>query len=322
MTIERELRITDAPAADHFDLLVVALGYEERSAHVAKAYGQLASRKVALAFRFNQTLSYGSNALVLERLGFEIVPIDDEAGTQVMRYVEELAEAEYSVGIDVSSFTRLQLAQIVEAIAECPRSQLSVDFLYAPAQSGGWETETGPITVAEPIHPTFTSWTDDPTRPLAALIGVGIEDNLALGVAEYLDVSSVYAFVPVGGDPGFDVLNEAANHDFLGTNYVVHRADYDLRQPFELFARLESLIYGIAPDTRVAIVPLGPKLFALCGLLATAISNRSATVWRFSWTGSAEPSDRKAAGPTSSLRVEHVATGRSKGDTATDTGLG
>lgn len=306
MTSKHEFRITDASMADHFDLLVVALGYEDRSAHVALTLGDRAERKVAMAFETNQTLSYGSNALELERLGFEIVPIDDDAGAQILDFVEHLHESERSIGVDVSSFTRLQLAQIVDALVQEPAFSVSIDFLYAPAQSGGWESETGPIIVAEPIHPAFTSWTDDPTRPLAALIGVGVENNLALGVAEYLDVSNVYAFVPAGGDPGFDELNEAANHDFLGTSYVVHRADYDLRQPFELFARLESLVYGISPDTRVAIVPLGPKLFALCGLLASAISDRSATVWRFSWNGASDPVDRKAAGPVSSLRMEHA----------------
>ena len=311
MTIELELQITDAPLAEHFDLLVVALGYEERSIHVARTYGHTATRKAALAFGSNQTLSYGSNAVELEALGFDLIPIKDEVGAQINELVRQLSETERSIGIDVSSFTRLQLAQIVEVFVEPVRRPLSVDFLYAPAQSGGWDTVAGPIMVAHPIHPAFTSWTDDPARPLAALVGVGVEDNLALGVAEFLDVSSVYAFVPIGGDPGFDALNEAANHDFLGTSYVVHRADYDLRHPFELFTRLESLVYGIAPDTRVAIVPLGPKLFALCGLLATAVSNRSATVWRFSWSGSAEPADRKAAGPISSLRVERGSITRS-----------
>jgi hypothetical protein len=121
----------------------------------------------------------------------------------------------------------------VEAIVGPFGVALKVDLLYAPVQSDGWDTEPGPITVAEPVHPAFTSWTGDPMRPLAALAGVGVEDDLALGVAEYLDVSNVYAFVPIGGDPGFDELNEAANFDCSGSNGGVATASRSFIELFE-----------------------------------------------------------------------------------------
>lgn len=306
MNVRHGLRITDSPRAERFDLLVVAHGYEERSVHIAQRMGPISDRKLALSFRSDQTLCYGTNRTILENGGFRIVPLESEAGRQVAEAIDRLPDGHRTVGIDISSFTRFQLAQIVEAVVEPPSCSLSVDFLYAPAKSEDWINKSGPITVAEPIHPAFTSWTDDPARPLSALIGVGVEDNLALGVAEFLDVSSVYAFVPVGGDPGFDSLNSRANHQFLGTSYVASRANYDILRPFELFARLESLVYGIAPDTRVAIAPLGPKIFALCGLLVTAVLDRAATVWRFSWSGADQPANRVAAGPVASLRIEQV----------------
>ncbi len=304
MTIDPNFRVTDDGVPARLDLLVVALGYEERSAHVAGQLASRAQRKVALAFEGPETLSFGNNSEKLSVLGFSVESVQANVGAQVASLIAALPADASAVGIDISSFTRLQLAQMLDELLFSTLRRLDVTFLYAPAASDGWERESGPMVVAKPIHPAFTSWIDDPALPLAAIIGVGVEDNLALGVAEYLDVSSVYAFVPVGGDPGFDSLNAKANRDFLGTNYVVRRSEYDVLDPFRLFSRIESLIYGIGPETRVAVVPLGPKLFTLCGILAAVASGRAATVWRFSFSDATTPVDRFAAGPVTSLHLE------------------
>jgi hypothetical protein len=302
-TFEPRLRVTNASVPDSLDLLVVALGYEERSVYVATQMSERAGRNVALAFDSTETLSYGENVATLVDLGFDLVAVEPDVGVQLVSLIGAASPVIESIGFDVSSFTRLQIAQIVDALSHVDAPHLKMVFLYAPAASDGWGSEARPITVASPVHPAFTSWMDDPALPLSAVIGVGVENNLALGVAEYLDVSSVHAFVPVGGDPGFDALNEAANQEFFLASYLVRRSEYDIQDAFRLFTRIESLIYGIAPESRVAVVPLGPKIFALCAILAVAMSDRAATVWRFSSAGGASPSDRSAAGPIVALVV-------------------
>jgi len=303
-TSEPSLWVTDSRTPTEIDLLVVALGYEERSVHVAKQYSSRSKRNVALAFNSAETLSFGENAAALAALDFELLPIASDVGAQVVELITSDEQSIVSVGFDISSFTRLQIAQVVDALSNVGLPHLAVAFLYAPAASDGWGRDARPITVASPVHPAFTSWLDDPGLPLAAIVGVGVEKNLALGVAEYLDVSFVHAFVPVGGDPGFDSLNQLANNEFFLANYLVRRAEYDIKDAFRLFTRIESLIYGMAPESRVAVVPLGPKVFALCAILAVAKSERAATVWRFSSAGGSTPVDRSAAGPVVELVVE------------------
>lgn len=308
MSVEINWHLDGAQVSSEHDLLIVALGYEERSSHVAKQRAGLSASKFALSFPDSDMLSFASNKNVLSGLGFSIIPMEADIGVQIAKLIAECQTQSRRVGLDISSLTRLQLAQVVDALLFGSIGAVELDFLYSPAKSEDWSGEIGPITIAQPVHPAFTAWTDDPMQPLVAIIGVGVEDNLSLGVAEFLDVSSVYAFVPTGGDPQFDILNNAANYDFLETSYVTRRLVYDLRRPFEIFARLESLIYGIGPERRIAVVPLGPKIFALCSLLASAASERSATVWRFSSGSLDEPSQREPAGQIVSL---HLSIGQS-----------
>ncbi len=299
-----EIRVRQAPTAEQFAVLIVAVGYELRSRHVAEKYHSRAARGVALAFPSPGEHSFDENMARLSELGFEIQPIDDHLANRLSSLLESLDDGHRHIGIDVSSFTKFHLAEIVETLAERADETLTVDFLYAPASSEGWKARGGPIRVAEPVHPAFASWTDDPSWPLTAIIGLGVEENLALGVAEHLDVSAVYAYSPAGSDSGFDAMGMHANSAFFLADYVVRSSSYDLLAPFELFTRLESLVYGLRPESRVAIVPLGPKIFALCALLATIVSDRATTVWRFSEGPGSETTDVAPAGPVVSLRVE------------------
>lgn len=298
-------RVSATPMANELDLLLTVVGYESRSLHVAEKLSAHSGAKVAFSFGSDGVLLFDRNLQRSVELGFEIRAIDEGFSTVVSTLLRHHYEqGARAVGIDISSMTKLHIAEVVDVLIELNADGLAVDFLYAPADSAGWAATDAPIQVAEPIHPAFSSWVDDPALPLVAIIGLGVEENLALGVAEQLDVAGVYAFSPRGSDPVFDRMGSEANREFFVANYLVRSSSYDLLSPFDLFARLESLIYGIGDDCRIAIVPLGPKIFALAGLLATVASRRSATVWRFSHGISDEPADVKPAGPVVSLRVE------------------
>ncbi|WP_147362307.1 hypothetical protein [Clavibacter michiganensis] len=283
----------------------MALGYETRSSYIAAELHGHSIAKLALDLDGDRIFGYSTNRTLLTAFGFTIEAPSSDLANVVTLSLNNCSTTNACIGIDVSSFTRLQLAQIIEGVLSAtPTSRLRVEFLYAPASSAGWEDQEGPIKVARPVHPAFTSWADDPSLPLTAVIGVGVETNFALGVAEFLDASSVLAFVPYGGDAEFDVMNAAANHEFFLANDVVRRAEYDLLKPYDLYVKLESLMYSLAQEQRLAVVPLGPKMFALCALLATASLDAAATVWRFSPADAGVPVDRVASGAVAHLTIE------------------
>lgn len=300
------LRVQNVKPSGEFDALIVALGFEARSGHVAGQFHMRANRKIAFSFESEGEHSFDANDQFMRGNGFEVLPLGTDFTERLDEILGSLGREDVSVAIDISSFTKFHLAQIIDALRTHGPSGLAVDFLYSPASSSGWQTHGDPIQVAEPIHPAFASWSDDPSWPLTAIIGLGVEENLALGVAEHLDVSSVYAFSPSGDDQRFKQLGTAANSAFFSTDYVVRTSVYDLEDPFDLFSRLESLVYGLRPDSRVAIIPLGPKIFALCALLTSVASDRATTVWRFSSGSGLSYSDVTAAGPIVTLHVDFL----------------
>jgi hypothetical protein len=316
-----QVSVKSSPRHDRYDVLIAALGYEGRASYIAQQIGDDANQRVAFSFESASVLSFDANVAAFEQLGFVIHPLSDEDWqNRILHFIEEsgglgMEGDGCKIAIDISCFTRFHLAVIVDYLVTLGATNpLSVDFLYAPASSKNWEIGANTIQIADPIHPAFVSWADDPSWPLTAVIGVGAEDGLALGVAEYLDVSSVYAFVPYGSDAGFDDLSENANRQFFVEDYVVRRSPYDVLEPFELFSRLESLVYGLSDSSRVALIPLGPKIFALCALLVCVASDEGATVWRFSNGTNLPPVQREAAGAILSLRVE--INGRQSGENA------
>jgi len=305
MTFNSTFVVRHDSRAPSYDLLIVALGYETRSSYIASELHERATAKLALDLDGDRIFSYNTNRSLLKTLGFTIVAPSSDLASVVTSSLSDLAATRSCIGIDVSSFTRLQLAQIIEGVlSTTSTSHTRVDFLYAPASSAGWENQEGPIMVARPVHPAFTSWADDPSLPLTAVIGVGVETNFALGVTEFLDASSVLAFVPYGGDAEFDEMNAAANHEFFLSSDVVRRAEYDLLKPYDLYVKLESLMYSLVQEQRLAVVPLGPKMFALCSLLATASLDAAATVWRFSPADAGVPVDRVASGAIANLTID------------------
>jgi hypothetical protein len=77
---------------------------------------------------------------------------------------------------------------------------------------------------------------------------------------------------------------------------------YDVRRPFECFMKLHALAHGAVERSRPIVVPFGPKIFTLCGLLVSA-SNSAVAVWRVSGGQSDSPVDHAASGRVSGLSL-------------------
>lgn len=284
---------------EEYDLFIAALGFEARNTFVASRLPPSLT-KLAIAFEDRRVLHFESNQSYFLSHGFEIAEVSDgEVRSLVSETLQRaLASDVKRVAVDVSSFSRTRLFAVLSAISEASETgQILVDFWYAPARPPK-ERSTDPvlITSARPVDPSLSGWASDPSSPLAVIVGVGIERDLALGVAEHLDVAKVWAFVPKGIDPDFDQLAASANAEFFVEDYVVRRSTYDLNSPLDLYTRIESLVFGISRDNRVAIVPLGPKLFAVIALLVALGSDGAVAVWRFSQGTDADTYDAEPAG--------------------------
>jgi hypothetical protein len=143
---------------------------------------------------------------------------------------------------------------------------------------------------------------------MSAVVGLGYEQDKALGAVEHLQPGEVWVFAPHSAVEEYSVALKKANQVLLDTVPSSHRLVYEVGQPFDCFVTLESLVDRLAEEANVILLPFGPKLFALCSLLVAWLHSDVA-VWRVSAGKGEMPQDRRASGYVYGLRVEFGAAG-------------
>jgi hypothetical protein len=301
-------RVSVRPLGDTEDdrryaAIVVALGFESRSSHVGLRLASQAQRRFAAGFTSRRVLAHATNAHKLKSAGFEIAEVGDRDFASWFRDVLGTLtgnEGRCNLAVDVSSFSRLRLAQIVEALF-LGQLDVTVDFLYATAVFAGPQPESSLIEICGPVIPDFAGWSPHPEQPVTAFIGLGYEPERAIGAIEYLEPGSVWVFCPQSSDKRYDDAVRIANEpvfEMVPSDRVVR---YPVSRPAEQFIQLESLLYAELAESRPVLVPFGPKVFALSCLLAACMHYPHTAVWRVSEGDSGEPLDRVASGEISGL---------------------
>lgn len=289
-----------------WDVLVGAVGYEHRSRHVPLRWAEGSRIRLASAFDTHRTLSYADNWAALADGGFDI---EEHAEGEIRQWlykrlleVQARRHSPLRLAIDVSSFSRSRLAELVLAAADIATMRdVAIDFGYAPATFMPPAEADTVIEVLGPVVPEFAGWTDEPGMPTTCIIGLGYEPERAVGALEYLEPVGAWAFTPTGVDDRYDHSLEKANETVWDANPRPVRIVYGVHQPLWTFVQLESLVFGLKRMTRPVLVPFGPKIFAAMCLLAALSHQPQTAVWRVSGGKSEQPVDRKAIGP-----VHHI----------------
>jgi hypothetical protein len=296
------------------DILISSCGYEARSRYVAEEFGSAFTAMSCASFNDRHVLSYDDNIDFFSGCG--ITPASVSDADMAPWFLDQLAavresgdQENLSIAIDISSMSRTRLALVIESLLFLDLScRTTVNFLYVPA------TYTDPVVPADisicgPVTPFFSGFSPMPGVGATLIVGLGYERHRALGVVEYLDPSAVIAFMPVGLDGRFDAEVESANQLLMsrpgGPPVTVQ---YRVENPYETFVMLESLLYRYEA-ARPTIVPMGPKLFALAGMLACAEHLPNAALWRVSAGISEDAEERHPLGQVILLPTEIVARG-------------
>lgn len=283
-----------------YTLAVATVGYEQRARFAGEALGISAKEKVALGFSTQRELSYEENSAWYERAGYRVVHVDD---TQYVRVIsEEVNNAlagckdEGSISIDISSMTRLRLAMVLSYLARLPLViPLRVDFLYTLAKFSDPSQIVQANSHVGPVLPEFAGWWTEPEKPPIAVLGLGYEENKALGAVEHIQASQRWTFTPVSPEADYTPVLEQANRTLLLDVAPERQLSYWVDRPFDLFVDLESLVYGLQQVGNPVILPFGPKIFALSAMLVALLHTRVA-VWRVSAQGAEPAIDRKSSG--------------------------
>lgn len=295
---------------DEYSIIVYALGYEKRATAMLDLLNPRSKRAVAIGFNYGKCLSYKTNYSTFRRKNVELIEdISDEAfevqlNIIILESLAVLASDEiFRILVDISCFNRYRLASILNFLRSISKTRkIVVDFFYSIARYSEPSHSYVPNAVVSPVHPAFSGWATTPANPTAAIVGLGYEQDQALGIVEHLQANPVWLFSPASGEKRYEPAVSAANQLLLEELPPDHVVKYNVEQPADTFRLLDGMTRGLQHDHNVVMVPFGPKIFVLCSLLA-AWRHTSSAVWRVSPGVGIEPHDRKASQFRSLLRV-------------------
>lgn len=289
-----------------YDLLLATVGYETRSRFISETYPAPAKMKWAFGFRSNQLLEYSSNREWFSLNGYTISDVDEESFDEhfcdLLRLAVEHGNGCVRIRIDISSMTRSRLAIVISELSQFSSElAVTVDFVYSLAEYSPPPRTVGKNIHVGPVIPEFSGWWTEPDRPLTAIVGLGYEENKALGALEHIQATDIWVFVPRSAIAQYTQALTAANADLLRATPPSRILTYDVGDPMTSLAQLESLSAGVIARKNLILLPFGPKIFVLVSLLTARIHHPEIAVWRVS--GSEEVVDRKPSKYVMGLRV-------------------
>lgn len=272
--------------ASHYDMVIGSCGYESRCRRFLTGLNFSGDHKIALGFTGHQVLAFEDNRQAFVNHGFIVDCVAaDEVGRVLEAGVERILDEnrkDVSVLIDISGMTRTRLGLcLLLFLRSFGHTSVRIDFVYYLADFSRPSDSDWILSESTPVLPEFAGWSPLLEKSVALVLGLGYENNLALGIYEEVEPSETWLLIPQGGDSRFEDMVAENNRVLIEQmNPMADRIRrYDLVQPFSVFEYLESALYGLSKRARVELVPLGPKIFFLVALLVR-LHNWEVTVRR------------------------------------------
>ena len=280
---------------DWFDksyaVFIASIGYEQRARYIADRFTINADKRVALAFPNQHELQFSQNVAFFSESGFEVAECDDRGFRQrIEELFHDMASRparERKVLVDISSLNRTRIAHIVDVARQSgQKTDADVTYVYSLALF----TPPPKIELSQlnshvgPVLPSFAGWWEEPDRAPVAIVGLGYEEDKALGAVELLQPAEIWVFSPVSEINEYTPALQKANLTLLESVGPEYQMTYRVHEPYDSFVQLESLIYGLSRTRNCILLPFGPKIFTLCSLLVACAAG-NVPVWRVSSEG-------------------------------------
>ena len=303
-------------ALSNYEWALGSVGYESRARHFYETHPVKSIHREVFLFSKQQVIAFDENRRVLREKGFTEVEMHDETDldsqmvndlvARIENHARQQDAEDMRIIADISSMTRQMIALLCIGLSEAA-ARLTIpiycDFVYCLAKFGELPELNGPIVSNGPVVSKLAGWCRTPGVSCGLIVGIGYEEDLALGVIEELEAGAVWAFRPRNEDPRYDAAIDEHNQGLFETISRNRLVRYWPRDPYALFIALDQLAALTKLDYRLIITPFGPKIFALAGCLVGLANFPDVGVWRVSAGPNLKPVDREVAGSPVGLRV-------------------
>ena len=300
-------RTLEAIDGARYDAALASLGFEMRCREIPAAIGTPADATV-IPFGDRHVLDYRKNEAWFREHSWKEVELEEE---QIVSWTANWLAGLSSghaesvrIAIDVSSMNRLRIGAVIEAMLSLPLdARAEVDLLYTPAQFEVPDQSEDPqVFDVTPVSDYFAGWWTDLGAPLVAVIGVGYELEMAASAIDKLEPEGTIVFTPNGEDARYAKEVARANVALMQPAKV-GRQPYEVADPFGCFGLLETTLAKLEQRFRVAFVPLGPKIFAACAMLAAGLHPDTSQVIRVTTGSRGTAVNRRSNGKLCGLTV-------------------
>lgn len=297
-------------SSKRYDAFIAVVGYESRARYIAETINPIANEKIACAFSDRKVHHYQENHDWFLESGYKVEEITDKEFRNWWKIkLEGIRSSKLtwqSICVDVSSLNRFRIAVLIDTLRRLNwEATIQVDFVYSLAEFSPPPQETAPNTHVGPVLDSFAGWTSEPDRPPVAIVGLGYEQEKALGAVEHIQAAEVWVFMPASPIASYTGALERANRTLLESIPTGRRLTYFVDRPLDSFAMLESLTHRIVQSNSPVLFPFGPKIFTVYSLLVACLYP-SAAVWRVSAGQGGEAIDRVPSGHIYGLEVEFI----------------
>jgi hypothetical protein len=244
-----------------FDAFFYGLGFESRSTQIVSHI--LAEGKVfAIRMPALHIHSYDRNVQFARTNRHRLVDDFETFLVQELPALFQKRKGPLRVGFDVSSVNRLMLIEMLNQLALLATPEDLIELYYCPAAYFEPKWLFPQIEQLGPVDGLLSGFNSDPSKPLCLIFGMGFEAGVSMGIISQLEPGISYGMWGKGVDDRFDAAVSRANFNFDFPGFNTEILSYNVKDPKGAFELLENVVYGLARDYRVIIVPMGPKLFA------------------------------------------------------------
>lgn len=289
---------------------IAAVGYESRARYYFESTQTTAHERIMFVFSDQRIIDFSKNLNFFESHGFKSVNATAPAIKGWAGGLQEIVNAEHLedvyVIVDISSMNRLLIASLCYEIAQIAikmERRVNVDFVYSIAKYGVVPEFCGPIVTNGPALASLGGWSKSPSVPCGIILGIGYEEDLALGIIEELEASEIWGFRPKDHEKRYDEAIDRRNQGLFDEISAANLVKYSVFDPFSLYVSIESLIALTKSAYRLIVVPFGPKIFALASCLAVLRHYPEVGFWRVSGGANLEAVDREPLGKVLGLHV-------------------
>ena len=289
-----------------FDIAIFGLGFESRSTSTIDTYINQSKKNIVLGYDVNtEKFSYQNNKERFEKLLAKVYETGDEKISSIIQSeLHEIPTTPLKVLVDITVMSRHRLAIVMcELFDNLPKGSI-ISVVYSISSFVTPPEDNTPIKYVREISPQLSGSLGDLSLPTSVVLGLGYEQNKALGVSNLLDAGFMYAFIPESPVGQFkeQVLNN--NSDLLMTIPKDNIFYYDVCSPYSTYLSLRSLILAVREHSRPLLVPLGPKILSSLSVFLGLELRPELPVWRVS-SGHAEiPVDRPPSGIESHYSIK------------------